>query len=412
MEPFDPDDPRHPAPRPGQPYGPPQPGQAPAVPPAWTGAAPPAGWPGQPGQWPPPNQAAAVPPPPGPATGGPPQGWPGQPQWPGQPGQPPPGTGVGWPGGEPVPPGRPRRGARPVVIGAVVGAVLLLGVGVAVLAQRSGNDPQPAAGSSGQPSGTPTTAPGQGGTPDWGVGACVRMVSGPTDAQLARIKDRQFRDQLAAARRYAPVDCADGQAVAKITKLGGTTGSNGRVVDSGCPPDTDLLLGKTTLRTAGSQIYCARNLAGPHPGDPGNGGGDLMAGDCVVVSSSNGVRVTNDEIYDVPCDSGYYAKVLATGATTAACPAAQTLSRLRVPNRPGVLLCLGRGEHGLIAKPGECINRPSNTYYSPTAAACTGPIPFRLVALVDTPAQCPRGTHGGPATGYDRTLCIRYPDGS
>ena len=54
-------------------------------------------------------------------------------------------------------------------------------------------------------------------------------------------------------------------------------------------------------------------------------------------------------------------------------------------------------------------------YYRPAVRSqCGGrtPLVYPLVAIADSAAQCPKGTHGHQYTGYDRWLCVRYPDGS
>ena len=44
-----------------------------------------------------------------------------------------------------------------------------------------------------------------------------------------------------------------------------------------CPDDTDVAGASSYL-----QAVCVRNLRGRHPGDVGQGGGVLRAGDCIV----------------------------------------------------------------------------------------------------------------------------------
>ncbi|MEU4388583.1 hypothetical protein [Promicromonospora sp. NPDC023805] len=78
-----------------------------------------------------------------------------------------------------------------------------------------------------------------------------------------------------------------------------------------CPEGTDLAFQKDGHAGGETQAVCARNLSDDHPGDPGMGGGQLMAGDCVdkdgaeVACSSDGARpVTGLTVGGVECPEG------------------------------------------------------------------------------------------------------------
>ncbi|MFC4587587.1 hypothetical protein [Sphaerisporangium corydalis] len=69
---------------------------------------------------------------------------------------------------------------------------------------------------------------------------------------------------------------------------------------AGCPPPTDAsrevpaAAGGTEGRGA-----CLRNLAGPHAGDPGKGGGILRVGDCVYIAEPSDTKDTHPQ--ERPC---------------------------------------------------------------------------------------------------------------
>ena len=83
-----------------------------------------------------------------------------------------------------------------------------------------------------------------------------------------------------------------------------------------------------------------------------------MVDDCVAVGSSNSAQLSNDEVEELPCAEGFFAKVTARTRDKAACPA-DTLSRVPYGDS-GDLLCLSQGGTGLIAKPGDCVTTPFN----------------------------------------------------
>ena len=239
--------------------------------------------------------------------------------------------------------------------------------------------------------------------PSWGVGACVRQSGGPTSIPPSLTPDkRQFYESQ---RQYEPVDCDDPRALSKVTAMGvEVAAGKPRPTDDGCPDDTDAAYLISGILPSAGQVVCARFLKAPHPGDAGGGGGKVIVGDCVFVSSSDGVRPRSDQVNEVPCaEPGWFAQILATAANAAGCPADQTLSRLALPGRTDVTLCLGQGDRGLIAKPGQCVRLANNAYLPPARVDCgssTG-LP-RLEGFVDSGGKCPSGQRAVPATGYDQ----------
>jgi hypothetical protein len=139
----------------------------------------------------------------------------------------------------PLPPStpRPRRPGRTMAVLAVVlAALVLLVAGVGLVATRATEREQAA---------NPAL---------FTEGACVR----PADVE----------------DRYRPAACSDPAAVGKVIAVvpGGFAPSA-----APCPDPSDVVATSSFLQTV-----CVRNLRGPHPGDPGQGGGVLRPGDCVV----------------------------------------------------------------------------------------------------------------------------------
>jgi hypothetical protein len=391
---------------PPAPTNPPTPpgGWPPTGPPTPPGGRPPTGPPTPPGGRPPTN-----PPTPGGQSDDPSRGWQATPAT-GQPATHDPST--GWqatpPGGQfgapsPIwppagaPPRRPasrRRTGLFVGLGAAV-LVLLVGCGVGgwlVLSRLQGDD-KPA---SVQP-------------PPWGVGACVYQSGGPTSVPPSL--DPELRQVYELRKEYSTVGCDDPRATSNVTAMGvqvqvGTK----RPTDDGCPDDTDAALLIRTIAGSAGQVVCVRFLTGPHPGDPGGGGGKVVVGDCVVVGSSEGARPRNDRVYEAPCaEDGWFGQVAATAPDAAGCPAGNTLSRVPLPAKPGVVLCLDQGDKGLIAKPGECLQLAQNYYLPPYRVACgTSRTSFRLDGFADAAGRCAGDARAVTATGYDRVLCGRF----
>jgi hypothetical protein len=195
---------------------------------------------------------------------------------------------------------------------------------------------------------------GGGATPavlTWTVGACVRRQE----------------------RALALADCA--AASGRVLAIGvRASGAEPR-----CPADTDEFASITHGRTA-----CVRNLRAPHPGDPGQGGGVLRAGDCVVLRGG-----------EWPCAQGdWYGRVVARAGSARDCPRA-TLETLGI--RRGPVLCLGRG--GRVLAPGDCVRRPpdgpadgdSLERDSLVKVSCSSPRAWaEVTARVATRAHCPK----------------------
>jgi hypothetical protein len=136
--------------------------------------------------------------------------------------------------------------------------------------------------------------------------------------------------------------------------------------------------------------------------------GSFAVGDCLEVTSTTSGALDNAKLVREDCAAAHFGTVVARVGTKAECPATSTISRI---DDGGQVLCLGQDAQAAIARPGDCVRVPT-TFALPLirtdCAAATAP--FRLEAIVDDPTQCPTGTRGGPYSGYDRVLCVRFPN--
>ncbi|WP_433040767.1 hypothetical protein [Dactylosporangium sp. CS-033363] len=292
-----------------------------------------------------------------------------------------------------------RRKGLFVVVG-VVAAIVLLAVagGVVWLVGQAGGK-----GDAGQ-GGTPAAAVG------WNVGSCIYVSKNswtrPTPSPLTP----EIKRAIEQSKQYSPIGCDDAKALAKITAVGTVgTAAGGQAGGDGCPDDTDLAVQeKSAVNGSSGKVYCTRNVKDPHPGDPGGGGGAIVAGDCVYVGSTNAARALNDQIAEEACAEGYFGKVTARAADKQGCPA-ETITRVEVKDAKGGVLCLVQGDgKSYIAKPGDCVNWPGNQYTPATRDDCgRGPGVFGLAGFADDAKGCPAGSTGRQHTGYDRFLCLK-----
>ena len=128
---------------------------------------------------------------------------------------------------------------------------------------------------------------------------------------------------------YVGVRCDDPKATVLILDIVGPVDPPGRpscpfgtdhMIELYSPPITEPLPeddDEEPEEPEVDRILCARDLLPPHPGDPGAGGGQIVAGDCIHVTD-------DEEIVEVPCDgSGDYSadlKILAIVKKPDDCP--------------------------------------------------------------------------------------------
>lgn len=114
-----------------------------------------------------------------------------------------------------------------------------------------------------------------------------------------------------APKGVLPVDCSDARATTTVRRVVDLKASGGY---PDCPSGTDSVIVDPS-DPAGPRAVCLRNTGDTHPGDPGQGGGLLVVGDCVR---------DVDAITEVPCAREGALKVLALVAAKDKCPADTT----------------------------------------------------------------------------------------
>ncbi|GLW97674.1 hypothetical protein [Microtetraspora sp. NBRC 16547] len=189
--------------------------------------------------------------------------------------------------------------------------------------------------------------------------------------------------ETATAPASSPLAWADGACVRRTGARVGlvlcdrATGQVNRIAEHPpqCPADTDEFVSLGSGRTA-----CVRNVDGPHPGDPGSGGGVLRAGDCVAIRGG-----------ERPCAAGdWYGRVTSVTDTARQCPLG-TVEAL--PLRGGQVACLGK--EGRVVATGDCVERPT----LPTSTrllvkvACTSDRAWaKVTGRVESPSRCVEGS--------------------
>lgn len=141
----------------------------------------------------------------------------------------------------------------------------------------------------------------------------------------------------------AAVECSAADAGTRITLL--VAQGKG---DVKCPRDSDGWLDTP----AGTQTACLRNLAGPHPGDAGKGGGVLRVGDCTLIQDGD---VEERACYDTHGPG----KIRAFTKTKKGCERRIWSYAFRWN---GSYVCVGPGEDATVVGPrykrGTCLTAP------------------------------------------------------
>ncbi|MGI8329860.1 LppU/SCO3897 family protein [Actinomadura scrupuli] len=246
------------------------------------------------------------------------------------------------------------------------------------------------------------------------VGGCVRV-----SVQPSVIRSVPNGPVLKSRAEYAAVGCSDKSAYAKITllktaSLGGAISPNGgSAEDIGCPPDTDeIAVVKSNFDVSGRNA-CMRNLAAPHPGDPGQGGGLVRQGDCLQILNtySDNVRevaCTNTEwkVGGVSFGKEWFGQIVGRADTVAGCPASAMYS-VTVRSGTGRVLCLAKNG-GWLPAAGDCVD--ANLFNrTPARRPCTDKyLAMKITALVRPGRACPGGTRPTTVPGYLRRVCVKH----
>ena len=312
---------------------------------------------------PPAYQPPAYQPPPGP-TSGPPGSTSGPPAAPfGQPAYTPP------PGGAPAGPPKKKRGgmiALLVILG-VLGLCCVGGTAAFFVIKPAADKASESADEFAENIG------------DFSEGDCVRE---------AGIKDQ-----------YRGTSCSSKNKIGTVIKVFPGTEEKGQ----DCPDESDLLLHES------GRIACVRSSTSAHAGEPGMGGGVLLAGDCIGAESTAGVMARYEE---TACtDPKVYERVTARVDSTAACtaPAVRYLDLPGASSRKVVCLADGPGIAGI----GECMGKLSGTA-SFAAVPCNAPTAgAKLLARKPTKSACesvPGMTHwleDGAGLPRTRFICVK-----
>jgi hypothetical protein len=113
-----------------------------------------------------------------------------------------------------------------------------------------------------------------------------------------------------------------------------------------CPAGTDVVADGAEGAVSGGEIdapvsvWCLRNLAPPHPGDPGAGGGELVPDDCFVVGEPSDATRGTSQVAEVPCTGGpapQY-RLRSTATRSEDCPAKGS-TPIEVTSPQEVVLC-------------------------------------------------------------------------
>jgi hypothetical protein len=197
---------------------------------------------------------------------------------------PPPGPWNGPP--PPYPPARSGRKKAAIVVGAAVVVLAGLIVATVVLSPH-------------------TSAP----TGEWKAGQCV------TPAGRAGDQD---------GTKFRRTGCDAKDAAAKVIKMT-SEGFFGAPVQ--CPDETDALVkieqDREHLNLA-ENVACIRNLSAPHPGDVGQGGGMVRAGDCVPDPGED------SDVNEVPCAGAHWGTVVRWAGDAASCPKGNGYDAIRM----------------------------------------------------------------------------------
>jgi hypothetical protein len=191
------------------------------------------------------------------------------------------------------------------------------------------------------------------------------------------------------ADQYVGASCSSKDKIGKVSKVFPGTEANGD--QQNCPVDSDLLLADA------GKIICVKGTTSELLGQPGKGGGIVVAGDCV--GESGELACTDPKASE---------KVSARVAAVAAC-AAPAVRFFDLELQPLPVICLADGPG--IAGPGECIASLSGSV-SLDQAPCASGKP-KVLARKPTQAACeavPGMTHwledqqGLPPTKF---VCVK-----
>ncbi|MFF5206740.1 hypothetical protein [Streptosporangium sp. NPDC000396] len=226
----------------------------------------------------------------------------------------------------------------------------------------------------------------------WKKGACVKREGARFDLAPCEAADGKVTSVVGA---WAP-DCpADTDELVKIEPAA-MSPSAASAISAASAASEASSPGRGTAVEAphdfgAGRTACVRDLDPPHPGDPGEGGGVLRAGDCVALGGN-----------ERPCsEEGWYGRALAVVERAGQCPR-RTLDAFTVG--PRVVACLGEG--GRVLAVGDCVTRPRGRLVSRGAldrVPCGSARAWaKVTARTGSQDRCPDGS--------DRYLRVRERD--
>ncbi|WP_007515000.1 MULTISPECIES: hypothetical protein [Pseudofrankia] len=251
------------------------------------------------------------------------------------------------------------------------------------------------------------------------VGGCVKIT-----VQPRVLASSPQNGELKSQPEYGAVKCTDKTAYAKVTALdvadaaaANPLGGASSVADVGCPQDTDEIVTLTNSLSIQKRTGCLRNLAAPHPGDAGGGGGLIRAGDCLQVYATY-----SNNLAEVPCTDEewtaggvsfgkvWFGKITGRVDEKAQCPPEASYSvEIQAANQR--ILCVAK-DGGWLPGVGDCVD--TNSFYAADPAAgperrpCTDQyLATQVTALVPAGQPCPAGSSPSRLSGYLQTACGR-----
>jgi hypothetical protein len=323
-----------------------------------------------------------------------------------EPPPPPPGT-PPFPG-SPYPSGPPPHGPAPAPAGrgscllaVVVSVVLVIGGLAAVTLVRSlltEEESEP---------------PAKTGPAEFTAGGCVRVRVQPSPLHTGPGGQVMY-----SRAEYAPALCNDPAAYARITKMGEGTAVPELLGDRaleklGCPVDTDEFA-QLRLMNLPTDLACLRRLKPPHPGDPGQGGGLVRAGDCVQMHNRNyygadlEVACTNEDwiVKGTKFGKKWFGQVIKRADTARDCPrpAIYTITLRTGKSR---VLCIAK-KGGWLPAVGDCVEE--NILYAGVNKPFLCSDEFlagKIMALVEPGSRCPAGSQLRKVPGYLLRMCVK-----
>lgn len=193
------------------------------------------------------------------------------------------------------PSGRSAYWAAAVLV--IFGAIAAIG-----LVKSGGDDPEPSAAQDrGETTATPA-ADDEGGEGEAAGPSGEKPSTSVEDqtttttagAQAPAVGECAVLDVAPEPDEYIQVPCDAPTAAVQLSQVVPSPAPPG----SHCPQGTDTVAqvtADTSVGRAAPELWCLRNVAAPHPGDPGGGGGELVVGDCLGAAPSG-------QSIEVPCD--------------------------------------------------------------------------------------------------------------